>query len=170
VLQAAGQVFASRYLYSLSAAAVTSRPATKYNGIHAVPFSLTEKEAISAFREQQGSVPLGADTSNVKLRAKAILLPFLCYDVSVTTTAAGRCGWERSTSYTDAKGNVRNDIRTDWYDIGSPVLPDIRYRAGDEVQLQIYAGFDHCRTSAWCARGPHINTARQLRPAELSIV
>ena len=94
-----------RLLCSLPTRASPSSSTTKYNGIHAVPFSLTKKEAISAFREQQGSVRLGADTSNVKLRAKAILLPFLCYDVSVTTTAAGRCGWNNLETYTDDKGN-----------------------------------------------------------------
>ena len=34
--------------------------------------------------------------------------------------------------------------------------------------MQIYVVFDHYRTEAWCARGLHVDTARQLKPSDVS--
>ena len=36
--------------------------------------------------------------------------------------------------------------------------------------MQIYVNFGHCRTAAWCARGLHVDTARQLKPSDVSVV
>ena len=94
----------ARSLWAASIRTNCSAASVQYNGVPALPFTVNAQDATKAFHKHHDWLSLGADLSGVELQLKAMLLPFFCFDVTVTTTAAGRLGWEHWETYTDSAG------------------------------------------------------------------